>query len=104
VLLTAAACALLAVAPGTVTAFIALTAIGLLLLPALPIVLSITEKRAEAAESTAAGLIWMSGTLGGLVIATAVGVLVDHSATSFFVLGVVTLATLPQLSWFRRQP
>jgi predicted MFS family arabinose efflux permease len=102
VALTAVACVLLAVAPGTVTAFIALTAIGLALLPALPIVLSLTEKRAGQAEGTAAGLIWMSGTLGGLVIATAVGVLVNHSATSFLVLGAVTLATLPLLSWFSR--
>lgn len=100
--LTVVACVLLAVAPGTVTAFIALTAIGLALLPALPIGLSLTEKRAGEAESTAAGLIWMSGTLGGLVIATAVGVLVNHSTTSFLVLGAVTLATLPLLSWFHR--
>jgi predicted MFS family arabinose efflux permease len=102
VVLTAAACVLLAVAPGIVTAFIALTAIGLALLPALPIVLTFTEKRAGKAEGTAAGLIWMSGTLGGFVIATVVGVLVNHSTTSFLVLGVITLATLPLLSWFHR--
>jgi hypothetical protein len=44
----------------------------------------------------------MSGTLGGFVIATVVGVLVNHSTTSFLVLGVITLATLPLLSWFHR--
>ncbi|WP_051277173.1 MFS transporter [Marmoricola sp. URHB0036] len=102
VVVTAVACVLLAVAPGVVTAYVALSAIGLVLLPALPIVLSLTEKRAGEAESTAAGLIWMSGTLGGFLIATVAGVLVNQPTAAFLVLGVITLGTLPLLSWFHR--
>jgi len=97
---TTAACLLLAAAPGVATGFIALTLVGVALLPALPIVLSLTEKRAGTAEGTAAGLIWMAGNLGGLVVATAVGVLVDHPLPAFLTLAAVTLAALPLLRNF----
>ncbi|MDX2974724.1 MFS transporter, partial [Kribbella solani] len=80
---TAAACALLAVAPSTATGYLSITLIGLLLLPALPIVLELVERRTGEAEGTAAGLIWMSGNLGGLLVATAVGLLVHHPTAAF---------------------
>jgi predicted MFS family arabinose efflux permease len=99
---TAAACVLLAAAPGVATGFVALAVVGISLLPALPIVLALTEERATEAEGTAAGLVWMAGNLGGLVVATVVGVLVDHSTTSFLVLAAVTLCALPLLARFAR--
>ncbi|WP_432945866.1 MFS transporter [Kribbella sp. CA-253562] len=92
---TALGCAALAVAPSTLTAFIAITIIGLLLLPALPVVLELVERRTGQAESTAAGLIWLSGNLGGLLVATAVGLLVDHPTAAFTLLAAIALVAVP---------
>jgi predicted MFS family arabinose efflux permease len=101
-LVTAVACVVLAVAPGVVTGFIALTLIGFGLLPALPIVLELTERRAGATESTAAGLMWLTGNLGGLVVAAVTGALVDVPAPAFLLLAALSLLTLPLLRLFSR--
>ncbi|MEI8409734.1 MULTISPECIES: MFS transporter [unclassified Kribbella] len=92
---TAIACVVLAVAPGVVTGFIAITLIGLLLLPALPIVLELVERRTGEAEGTAAGLIWMAGNLGGLLVAVVVGLLVDHPFAAFVVMAGIALVAVP---------
>lgn len=102
VLVTAAACLVLALAPGVVTGFVALTVVGAALLPALPVVLELTERRAGAAEGTAAGLVWLSGNLGGLLVAVVVGLLVGHPGAAFVVLAAVTLLALPLLAAFAR--
>lgn len=101
-LVTAGACVLLAVAPGTVSGFAALALIGFGLLPALPIVLELTERRAGRSEGTAAGLMWLAGNLGGLVVAAVVGVLVGTPAAAFLLLAALSLVTLPVLRLFRR--
>jgi predicted MFS family arabinose efflux permease len=101
-LVTAVACVVLAVAPGVVTGFVALTLIGFGLLPALPIVLELTERRAGATESTAAGLMWLTGNLGGLVVAAVTGALVDVPAPAFLLLAALSLLTLPLLRLFSR--
>jgi predicted MFS family arabinose efflux permease len=92
---TAAACVLLAVAPGVVTGFVSITVIGLVLLPALPVVLELVERRTGEAEGTAAGLIWMAGNLGGLVVAIVVGLLVDHPFAAFLVMAAIALIAVP---------
>ncbi|TCO44053.1 putative MFS family arabinose efflux permease [Kribbella antiqua] len=99
---TAAACVLLALLPGVVTGFVAITLIGLLLLPALPIVLELVERRTGEAEGTAAGLIWMSGNLGGLLVAVVVGLLVDHPTAAFTVMALIALAAVPGAHALRR--
>ncbi|GAS90146.1 MFS transporter [Mycolicibacterium brisbanense] len=99
---TAVACLHLALVPSTTMAFLTLIGVGFLLLPALPIVLALSERHAPDAESTAAGLIWMAGNLGGVVIATAVGLLVTHPATAFLALAAATLLAMPALRWFDR--
>ncbi|MGW6198002.1 MFS transporter [Kribbella sp. NPDC055110] len=99
---TAAACVLLALAPGTLTGFLSITVIGLLLLPALPIVLELVERRTGEAEGTAAGLIWMAGNLGGLVVAVVVGLLVDHPLAAFLVMAVIALIAVPGARALRR--
>lgn len=99
---TAISCVVLAVAPGVVTGFVALTLIGFGLLPALPIVLELTERRAGSTESTAAGLMWLTGNLGGLVVAAVVGVLVNDPTPAFLLLAVLSLLTLPLLKLFSR--
>jgi predicted MFS family arabinose efflux permease len=92
---TSLACVALALAPGVVTGFVAITLIGFLLLPALPIVLELVERRTGEAEGTAAGLIWMAGNLGGLLVAIAVGLLVDHPLAAFLVMAAVALIAVP---------
>ena len=91
----ATGCVVLAAAPGTASGLVVLLAIGFLLLPTLPIVLELTERRTGEVQGTAAGLIWLSGNLGGLVIATVVGVLVDHPAPAFLTMAVVALLAIP---------
>ncbi|WP_405064498.1 MFS transporter [Kribbella sp. NBC_01505] len=92
---TALCCALLAFLPNTPVALITITLIGLLLLPALPIVLELVERRSGDSEGTAAGLIWLSGNAGGLLAATAVGLLVNHPRYAFLLLAALPLIALP---------
>ncbi|MEU4193589.1 MFS transporter [Kribbella sp. NPDC026611] len=99
---TAAACVLLALAPGVLTGFVAITLIGLLLLPALPIVLELVERRTGEAEGTGAGLIWMAGNLGGLIVAVVVGLLVDHPLAAFLVMAAIALIAVPGARALRR--
>ncbi|MFJ9782858.1 MFS transporter [Amycolatopsis sp. NPDC101161] len=99
---TAVACLHLALVPSTPMAFLTLLGTGFVLLPALPIVLSLSERHAPDAESTAAGLIWMAGNLGGVVLATAIGFLVTSPAIAFVALSGATLLALPALRWFRK--
>lgn len=101
-LVTAVACVVLAVVPGVATGFVALALIGFALLPALPIVLALTEQRAGSSEGTAAGLMWLAGNLGGLVVAAVVGVLVGEPLLAFLLLAVLSLLTLPLLRSFNR--
>ncbi len=92
---TAGACVVLAVAPGVITGFLAIGLIGLMLLPALPIVLELVERRTGEAEGTAAGLIWMAGNLGGLLVAVVVGLLVDYPSAAFLVMAGIALVGVP---------
>jgi len=94
-LLSALAIAVLAVAPGVATAAVALALIGFLLIPALPVVLELTERRTGEAEGTAAGLVWMAGNLGGLAVATVVGLLVHRPGSAFWLMAALALAGTP---------
>ncbi|MFG2396816.1 MFS transporter [Streptomyces lydicus] len=99
---TAGACLHLALVPSTPMAFLTLLGTGFVLLPALPIVLSLSERHAPEGESTAAGLIWMAGNLGGVLLAAAVGLFVTRPGIAFAVLSAATLLALPALHWFRK--
>ncbi|MBJ8343550.1 MFS transporter [Antrihabitans sp. YC2-6] len=94
-------CMVMAFFPNAGTAGIALVVIGFVFLPALPLVLEVTERITGEAEGTASGLIWMSGNLGGLTIASVVGALVDHPTAGFAVAGVAALLALPALASLR---
>lgn len=102
VAITAGACLHLAMIPSTPMAYFMLIGIGFALLPALPIVLALTERHAAEAEGTAAGLVWLAGNLGGVVMATVIGLLVLHPSIAFVVLAGATALTLPGLRWFRK--
>lgn len=101
---SALACLLVAVAPGLATGFLAFVLIGLTLLPALPIVLAMAERHTGTAEGTAAGLIWMSGNLGGLVVAGGTGLLVDLPALAFGLCGAATIIGVPLVRLLRPEP
>jgi predicted MFS family arabinose efflux permease len=97
VVAAAVGCVVLAVAPGVVTAMVALLVTGALLLTDLPVILDLAERRAGPAGGTATGLLWLSGNLGGLVVALAVQALVDRPDAAFAVMAASLLLALPVL-------
>lgn len=74
---------------------VVLAAMGVALLPALPVIISLAERLAGRAAGTAGAIVWMAGNLGGLVVALIVQALVHHATAAFLVMAVVSLAGLP---------
>src|SRR5580693_6394655 len=68
---------------------------GAFLLPALPVILTATERLAGPAAGTAGAIVWMAGNLGGLVVALLVQVLVHHPLAAFIAMAAVSLLGLP---------
>jgi predicted MFS family arabinose efflux permease len=68
---------------------------GLFLLPALPVILTATERLAGPAAGTAGAIVWMAGNLGGLVVALLVQVLVHDPLAAFLAMAAVSLLGLP---------
>jgi predicted MFS family arabinose efflux permease len=101
-LVAAGACLHLALMPGSVMGFYALSLAGFVLLPAMPIALALSERRAVEFAGTAAALVWTIGTLGGVVVATATGLMLNTPSAAFLMLAVVTLAALPAVALFNR--
>lgn len=101
VVATAAACLVLATRPGTLTAIIALVVVGFLALAVLPIVLELTERAAPDSESTASGLIWLAGNMGGLVVASVTGLVSGLPHLAFVLLALAALSSLPTLRALR---
>jgi predicted MFS family arabinose efflux permease len=95
VLLGCAGCVVLGATPWIGTRALALVAIGIVLLPALPVILTAAEQLAGRAAGTAGAIVWMAGNLGGLVVALIVQVLVHHPLAAFLTMGGVTLLGLP---------
>lgn len=90
-----AACLLLAATPGRATGYGALAAFGFVLLPALPVLLELLEKRSGQWAGTATGLLWLSGNAGGVVVALLVQALVGSTAASFALMAVCAALALP---------
>jgi predicted MFS family arabinose efflux permease len=88
-------CVVLGVAPWLGVRALALVAMGLVLLPALPVILTAAEQLAGAAAGTAGAIVWMAGNLGGLVVALIVQILVHHPLAAFLAMGGVSLFGLP---------
>jgi predicted MFS family arabinose efflux permease len=74
---------------------LAIVAIGIVLLPALPIILTAAEQLAGAAAGTAGAIVWMAGNLGGLIVALLVQILVHHPLAAFLAMAGVALLGLP---------
>lgn len=85
----------LGVLPGLAGRAAVIVVMGLFLLPALPVILTSTERLAGAAAGTAGAIVWMAGNLGGLVVALLVQALVHHPLVAFLAMGAVSLLGLP---------
>ncbi len=94
-LIACAGCVALGLAPWLGARAAALVAMGAVLLPALPVILTITEQLAGAGAGTAAAIVWMAGNLGGLVVALLVQALVHTPLAAFLVMAGVVLLALP---------
>jgi len=77
---------------------VVLVPMGLLLLTDLPVVLELSERGAGASAGTVTALLWLSGQLGGLVVALAVQLLVHHPMPAFLLLAAVGVCALPLLA------
>jgi hypothetical protein len=89
------ACALLAGVRAVGAQFVLVAAIGCVLLPSLPVLLELAERRAGAAGASAAALVLLAGNLGGIALALPVGALVHHALPAFGLLALAALAGLP---------
>ena len=95
VLIGCGGCVVLGVTSWLGVQALAIVAIGIVLLPALPIILTAAEQLAGAAAGTAGAIVWMAGNLGGLVVALLVQILVHHPLAAFLAMGAVALLGLP---------
>jgi predicted MFS family arabinose efflux permease len=75
--------------------FILIIAIGSVLLPALPILLELAERRMGASGGVATGILLLAGNVGGLLVALVVGALSDQPSLAFAVLAACMLGGLP---------
>lgn len=95
VLVACLGCVVLGATPWLGVRALALVAMGSVLLPALPVILTAAERLAGAAAGTAGAIVWMAGNLGGLVVALLVQVLVHHPLAAFLAMAAVSLLGLP---------
>jgi predicted MFS family arabinose efflux permease len=102
---TCVACLALATGPAIGIRAALLVAIGLVLLPALPITLVIAEQRSgRHLAGTAGALLWMAGNLGGLAVSLLVQIFVHHAAVAFVEMAVVALLCAPFARRLRTGP
>jgi hypothetical protein len=95
VLVACVGCVVLGATPWLGVRALALVAMGVVLLPALPVILTAAEQLAGAAAGTAGAIVWMAGNLGGLAIALLVQILVHHPLAAFLSMAAVSLLGLP---------
>jgi predicted MFS family arabinose efflux permease len=95
VLVGCGGCVALAFTPGLAGEAVAMLVMGALLLPALPVILTLAEELAGAAAGTAGAIVWMAGNLGGLVVALLVQALVHHPTPAFLAMALVIALAAP---------
>jgi predicted MFS family arabinose efflux permease len=98
---TIVGCGLLAAVPGVVGGAVGLCLVGLFLLPGLPVMLEVAERRSGDGAAAAAGLIWLAGQGGGIVVAVACGALEGTPWLAFSLLAVVVVSAVPAASHLR---
>jgi predicted MFS family arabinose efflux permease len=96
---------LLGLATPTPARALILAAMGFVLLPALPIILTAAERLSGPAQAgTAGAIVWLAGNLGGLVVALVVQALVHHPTPAFLAMGALSLPALLLAERFRPPP
>jgi predicted MFS family arabinose efflux permease len=85
----------LAFLPGIAAKAVAMLVMGALLLPSLPVILTVAEQLAGPSAGTAGAIVWMAGNLGGLVVALVVQVLVHHPTAAFLAMALVVVLAAP---------
>ncbi len=95
VLVACAACVTLGAVPLLGVRLVAIVAMGFVLLPALPVILTRAERLGGPAAGTAGAIVWMTGNLGGLVLALIVQVLVHYPLAAFLAMAAISLLGLP---------
>jgi predicted MFS family arabinose efflux permease len=84
---------------------VVLAAMGFVLLPALPIILTAAERLSgPALAGTAGAIVWLAGNLGGLVVALVVQALVHHPTAAFLAMAVVSIPAIPLAERFAPSP
>jgi predicted MFS family arabinose efflux permease len=97
---TIVGCVLLAAFPGVVGGALGLCLVGLLL-PGLPVMLEVAERRSGDGAAAAAGLIWLAGQGGGIVVAVACGALEGTPWLAFSLLAIVVVSAVPAATHLR---
>jgi len=100
---TIVGCGLLAAVPGVDGGAVGLCLVGLFLLPGLPVMLEVAERRSGDGAAAAAGLIWLAGQGGGIVVAVACGALEGTPWLAFSLLAVVVVSAVPAATHLRGQ-
>jgi predicted MFS family arabinose efflux permease len=93
---------LLGLATPTPARAVILAAMGFVLLPALPIILTAAERLSGPTQAgTAGAIVWLAGNLGGLVVALVVQALVHHPTPAFLAMAALSLPALWLAERFR---
>jgi len=100
---TIAACAVLAGVPGLLSAAVGLCLVGILLLPGLPVMLEVAERRCGEGAAAGAGLLWLAGQTGGIVVAVVSGLAEGTPWMAFGLLAVVVALAAPAARRLRGQ-
>jgi predicted MFS family arabinose efflux permease len=96
---------LLGLATPTAARAVVLAAMGFVLLPALPIILTAAERLSGPTQAgTAGAIVWLAGNLGGLVVALVVQALVHHPTPAFLAMAALSLPALWLAERFRPPP
>lgn len=86
---------LLGVLPGAPLRAVVMVVMGGLILPALPVILTLAERLAGPAAGTAGAIIWLAGNLGGLIVALVVEALVHEPIAAFLALSAIVALGMP---------
>lgn len=86
------------VLPGIPARAAVMIVMGFLMLPALPVVLTLAERIAGRSAGTAGAIVWLAGNLGGLIVALIVQALVHTPLAAFIALAVVIACAMPLAS------
>jgi predicted MFS family arabinose efflux permease len=100
---TIVACSVLAWVPGLMSATVSLCLVGVLLLPCLPVMLEVAERRGGEGAAATAGLLWLAGQAGGIVVAVLSGFAEGTPWLAFATLAAVLALAAPMARRLRGQ-